>query len=91
MYGEIHEHARQTALINSITQTTIIAPDIDGMIQVLADRLGELLSSDGAYITLWDENKNQAKPGAAYGPMRDRYLEIKSQPNEKTLTSMEFI
>ena len=88
MFGEIHEHARQTALINSITQTTIMAPDIDGMIQVLVDRLGELLSSDGAYITLWDENQNQAKPGAAYGPLRDRYLEIKLQPNENTLTSM---
>ncbi len=88
MYGEILEHARQTTLINSITQTTIMAPDIEGMIQVLADRLGELLSSDGAYITLWDEKHNRATPGAAYGPMRDKYSEIELEPNEKSITSM---
>ena len=87
MYGEIHEYARQSALISSITQTTIMAPDIEGMIQVLADRLGELLASDGAYITLWDEKQNRATPGAAYGPMRDKYPEIESGPNEKTITA----
>ena len=88
MYGEIHEHARQTALINSITQTTIIAPDIEGMIQILADRLGELLSSDGAYITLWDEKQNQAIPGAAFGPLREQYHQLEVKPNEKSITSM---
>ena len=88
MYGEIHEHARQTTLINSITQTTIMAPDIEGMIQVLADLLGELLSSDGAYITLWDDKLNRATPGAAYGPMRDTYSAIELEPNEKSITSM---
>ena len=88
MYGEIHEHARQTALINSITQTTIMAPDIESMIQVLADRLGELLSSDGAYITLWDEKNQHAYPGAAYGPLRENYPEIEVKPNEKSITSM---
>ncbi|MGB5844951.1 MAG: GAF domain-containing protein, partial [Anaerolineales bacterium] len=70
MYGEIHEHARQTTLLNSITQTTIMAPDIEGMIQILADRLGELLSSDGAFITLWDEKRNTVIPGAAFGSLR---------------------
>jgi diguanylate cyclase (GGDEF)-like protein/PAS domain S-box-containing protein len=88
MYGEIHEHARQTMLINAITQTTIMAPDIEGMIQVLADRLGELLSSDGAYITLWDEKENRAKPGAAFGPMRGKYSDLELEPNEKSITSM---
>lgn len=88
MYGEIHEHARQTALINSITQTTIMAPDIEGMIQTLADRLGELLESDGAYITLWDEKSNQAYPGAAYGPLREKYQKMEVQPDEKSITSL---
>ena len=88
MYGEIHEHARQTTLLNSITQTTIMAPDIEGMIQILADRLGELLSSDGAFITLWDEKRNTVIPGAAFGPLRDRYSEIEVNPNDKSITSM---
>lgn len=88
MYGEILEHARQTTLINAITQTTIMAPDVEGMIQVLADRLGELLSSDSAFITLWDDKLNKATPGAAFGPLRDRYADIEVIPNKKTITSM---
>ena len=88
MFGEIHEHARQTSLLNAITHTTILAPDLDGMIQILADRLGELLASDGAYITLWDQEKQQVLPGAAYGPLRDSYSELEFKPNRKTISSM---
>ncbi|UCF29218.1 MAG: diguanylate cyclase, partial [Chloroflexota bacterium] len=88
MFGEIHEHARQTSLLNAITQTTIIAPDLGGMIQILADRLGELLAADGAYITLWDQEKNEVLPGAAYGPLRESYLELQFKPNGKSITSM---
>jgi diguanylate cyclase (GGDEF)-like protein len=88
MFGEIHEHARQTSLLNAITQTTIMAPDLDGMIQILADKLGELIAADGAYITLWDQEKKKVIPGAAYGPLRDSYSELKFKPNRKTVTSM---
>jgi diguanylate cyclase (GGDEF)-like protein/PAS domain S-box-containing protein len=88
LFGEIQENARQTALINEITQTTIIAPDLDGMIQVLADRLGELISADGAFITLWDEDKRSVIPAAAYGPLRDNYSHVQVSTNEKTITSM---
>ncbi|MBE9475170.1 MAG: diguanylate cyclase [Chloroflexi bacterium] len=88
MFGEIHENARQTALLNAITQTTIMAPDLEGMIQILVDRLGELISADGAYITLWDEDKNRVTPGAAYGPLRDSFSEINVEANEKTITSL---
>lgn len=88
MFGEIHEHARQTSLLNAITQTTIIAPDLGGMIQILADRLGELLAADGAYITLWDQEKNEVLPGAAYGPLRESYFELQFKSNGKTITSM---
>jgi diguanylate cyclase (GGDEF)-like protein/PAS domain S-box-containing protein len=88
MFGEIHEHARQTSLLNAITQTTIMAPDLNEMIQILADKLGELIASDGAYITLWDPDKKKVIPGAAYGPMRDSYSELKFEPNRVTVTSM---
>lgn len=88
MFGEIHENARQTRLLNAITQTTIMAPDLEGMIQILADQLGELISADGAYITLWDEDKSRVIPGAAYGPLRDSYSEIEVEVNDKTVTSL---
>jgi diguanylate cyclase (GGDEF)-like protein/PAS domain S-box-containing protein len=88
MFGEIHEHARQNSLLNAITQATIVAPDLEGMIQILADRLGELIAADGAFITLWDEELNTVVPGAAYGPLKDIYAEIKVNPNEKSVTSL---
>jgi diguanylate cyclase (GGDEF)-like protein/PAS domain S-box-containing protein len=88
MFGEIQEHARQTALLNDITQTTLVAPDLGEMIQILADRLGELISADGAYITMWDEQKNKVSPGAAYGPLRNNYSKWEVDPNEVSLTSL---
>jgi diguanylate cyclase (GGDEF)-like protein len=37
---------------------------------------------------LWDEVKNKVVPGAAYGPFRDNFSEMKVNPNEKTFTSL---
>ena len=88
MYGEIHEHARQTVLLNKITQTTIVAPDLEEMMQILADHIGELIPADGAYITLWDEEKRTVIPGAAYGPLRESFAQIEIKPNNKTVTSV---
>jgi diguanylate cyclase (GGDEF)-like protein/PAS domain S-box-containing protein len=87
MFGEIHEHARQTVLLNKITQTTIVAPDLEEMIQILADHLGELISADGAYITLWDEDKRTVIPGAAYGPLRESFSRFEIEPNKESVTS----
>lgn len=87
MYGEIHEHARQTALLKELTQTTIVVSDLGEMLQHLADRLGELLAADGAYITLWDKERNATIPGAAYGPLRDSYLTLKTDPDKTTMTA----
>ena len=86
MFGEIQEHARQTVLLNEITQTTLVAPDLEGMIQILADRLGELISADGAFITMWDERENKVIPGAAYGPLKDTYSKWEVDPNEESIT-----
>lgn len=88
MFGEIHEHARQMALLNDITQATIVAPDLGEMIQTLADRLGELISADGTYITLWNEENQTVIPGAAFGPLRDTYSEIDVDSSETTISSI---
>ncbi|GAG99667.1 unnamed protein product, partial [marine sediment metagenome] len=88
MFGEIHEHARQTVLLNKITQTTIVAPDLEEMIQVLADHIGELIPADGAYITLWDEEMRTVIPGAAYGPLRDSFSQYEVEPNKESMTSL---
>jgi diguanylate cyclase (GGDEF)-like protein/PAS domain S-box-containing protein len=87
MFGEIHEHARQSALLKELTQTTIVVPDLGEMLQNLADRIGELISADGAFITLWDKHNNATIPGAAYGPLRESYSTLQLDPEKTTITS----
>lgn len=87
MFGEIHEHARQSALLKELTQTTIVVSELEDMMQNLADRLGELISADGAYITLWDKTNNTPIPGAAYGPLRNSYSTLRTDAEKTTVTS----
>ena len=63
-------HARQMELLNSITHTTLDVNDFDEMLQTLANRMSELLESDGTLIILWDEQEQKTIPGAVYGELR---------------------
>jgi diguanylate cyclase (GGDEF)-like protein len=81
-----HRRARQMELLNTITRTALSTPDLQNMIQVLADSLGELFDADGAYLTLWDEQRQRAIPAAAYGSMHEDYPSTKLEPGEKTMT-----
>jgi len=57
------------------------------MLQILTDRLGDLIGADGCYITLWDEKTQRAIPVAAYGPLRETYqTRGHPRPDEITLT-----
>ncbi|MBN1666754.1 MAG: diguanylate cyclase [Anaerolineales bacterium] len=77
----------QSRLLNEITQTVIEQDDVQVMLQILADRLGELFSADGSYITLWDETHQRTLGGAAYGPLRAIYAQaVQPEPGEPTLT-----
>jgi len=84
---KVQRFARYQELLNEITQAAIQQSDFDEMIQVLADRMGDLLNADGCYITLWDEKTQTITPAAAYGPLRDKYrVSIQPQHGESTLT-----
>jgi diguanylate cyclase (GGDEF)-like protein/PAS domain S-box-containing protein len=85
---KLQEYAHQQALLNNITKAAIEQNDLDNMLQVLADRLGELFDADGCYLTLWNEISHRALPGAAYGPLREAYRTTISlpKPGEITLT-----
>ncbi|MCS6910108.1 MAG: diguanylate cyclase [Anaerolineales bacterium] len=78
--------ARQMELLNEITQASLREADFYEMLQVLADRLGELFKADGAFITLWDETQECTIPAAAYGELREQYLTFRPEPGETTLT-----
>jgi len=77
---------RQMELLNTINQTALSTSDQSVMIQILADRLGELFEADGAYLTLWDEALRRTIPLAAFGELHDRYAAMTLEAGEITLT-----
>lgn len=81
-------HARHMELLNAITRVAVETPDFHQMLQLLADRLGELIEADGCYIVLWDEANQQGIPAAAYGPQRETYARsgTRALPGEATMT-----
>jgi diguanylate cyclase (GGDEF)-like protein/PAS domain S-box-containing protein len=86
LYGETERYARNMAQLNEITRATLSAPDLQTMLQTLADRLGEMFKADHAHITLWDDQRKRTIPAAAYGPMRDYYADLKFETGDLTLT-----
>lgn len=84
---ELKANARNLTLLNEITQAASGMLDFNQMLQVLTERLGELLNADGCYISLWDEKQQKPIPAAAYGPLRSIYTQVEVKPNEPTLTA----
>jgi len=80
------KRANQMELLNSITRASIETATFAEMLQTLADQMGRLLQSDGAFITLWDEAEQRTLPSAAYGELRQTYPAIKIESKEITLT-----
>jgi diguanylate cyclase (GGDEF)-like protein len=62
-------------------------PDLSQALQTLADQFAQLLEADGAFITLWDEARQQVIPTSAYGEFRDTYSSMKLDAGENTLTA----
>ncbi|MBE9524480.1 MAG: diguanylate cyclase, partial [Chloroflexi bacterium] len=63
----LRTYARQKKLLNELTQATIEPLEFNQMLEALAKQLGELISSDGCLITLWDANTQKGYIGARHG------------------------
>ncbi|MEJ5310051.1 MAG: PAS domain S-box protein [Anaerolineae bacterium] len=88
----LEDRERFLAALNEVTYIALETSDLRAMLQVLADRLGELFHADGCYMTLWDEATQSVIPTAAYGHLRDSYpkeeptVTTLSEPHEWTMT-----
>ncbi len=86
--AEQQMHTRFLELLSDITIAALGAPDLQKMLQMLADRLAELLKADGCYVTLWDAEKQRNLPAAAaFEEWRDVYPTLEPDPDEVTLTA----
>jgi signal transduction histidine kinase/CheY-like chemotaxis protein len=86
---EIEERSdkeRFLAVLNDITYAALEIQNLDELLQLLADRLAEIINAKGCFLTLWDEATRTTIPGAAYGPLRDNYKNIQTEPGQPTIT-----
>lgn len=83
---EVSDRERFLSVLNDITYAALEQSNFDELMQLLADRLAEIISADGCYLTLWDEAKRLTIPVAAYGRQRDGYKDVVTEPNQQTLT-----
>ncbi len=78
--------ARQLEILNSITRIALETTDFNETLDALSEHLGRLLDANGAFITLWDETRQQVIPATAYGEFRETYKAMTIEPGETTLT-----
>ena len=74
-------------LLNDIIHASLEAKDLQTLLELLADRTGELFSADDCFITIWNEITQTTLPTAAYGSMSRSYSEVPALPGQRTLTS----
>lgn len=67
---ELRTRAHHLELLNKITDAAIAAPDLNQMLQTIANRLGELWNATGCYLWVWDEAHPPRHYRAAYGTLR---------------------
>jgi GAF domain-containing protein len=77
--------ARDLTLLNDITRAAVETSDFREMLQLLAERLSELLAADGCSIALWDETLGVPIPMAANGGLRDSQPLFRVEPATASL------
>lgn len=74
-----------TTLAN-ITQMSMQIPEIEAMLQALADRITDIIDADDCYITLWDAENRQSIPIAASASLRKAFQATGRKPAEDSVT-----
>ncbi len=59
LFTEGRRRADQLSRLNDITRAALAIGDYDLLLETLASRLGDLVGSDGCYLTLWDEARQR--------------------------------
>lgn len=78
--------ARRLAIINGITRISLESEEQEHLLEQLTDRLGELMNADSCFIELWDKQKKQVIPKAAFGPYKGIFEQFIFSPGETSMT-----
>jgi diguanylate cyclase (GGDEF)-like protein len=88
LLGELHAQTAFLSQLGDIISAALEANDTPSILQVLANRTGELFGAHDCYITFWDEESRQTLPQVAYGGLSEIYQDVHQiQNGEYTLTA----
>ncbi len=80
-------NARQTEILNQITQISLQVGRAEQALQGIAERVGALLAADGCYIAAWDEYSRESTPLAKWGIGLEGFEKVLSGSGNHTLTA----
>ena len=80
-------HTRTASLLGDITRAALGNMPRQRLLQMMADRLGELHHAEGCLLTLWHEEQQTAVLGAAFGPFKNLFPKLLTN-NAMPLTSL---
>jgi diguanylate cyclase (GGDEF)-like protein/PAS domain S-box-containing protein len=83
----LRRRQRTLNLLHEIVVSALQTSDRRSMAQTIVNNLGNLINSDGCFLSLWDEAGEKFTPLAAYGPYSNVYLSLTAEPGEPTLTT----
>lgn len=72
--------------LHEVTRAALAAPDLQTMLQTLADRLIEVIGADACHVTLWDQTRQQPVLKAATGLDIHAVPWVQVEPGEATIT-----
>lgn len=74
-------------LLHEIVGSALQTTDRRSIAQTIVNHLGNLIDSDGCFLTGWEEDSKKFIPLAAYGLYSKAYLSLTMEPGEPTLTT----
>jgi GAF domain-containing protein/PAS domain-containing protein len=87
----LHRRQRTLNLLHEIVVSALQTTDRRSMAQTIVNSLGDLLNTDGCYLSLWDESGEKFTPLAANGLYSKTYLSLVAEPGEPTLTASALV
>ena len=78
---------RTLRLLHEIVISALQTNDHLSMAQIIVNNLGNLINTDGCFLSLWDEVSEKFTPLAAYGLYSKTYLTLTTKSDELTLTA----
>mgnify|MGYP005841718975 CR=1 FL=1 len=87
MQAEMEQRQHMLDVIHEVVLLALQSSSLEGMAQTLVDRLGMFIGAEHCFFTLWDEQKKQVIPFAAYGKYRETYRQMQPASYQPTLTA----